>query len=136
MEDHRKILATIDDMIQCPPDAGMKRARLFLMLKQKLAKHAMAEEEVVYPLLHQGDRSGQSKHLYDEHADMKILLFDLEQRLKNREGWPDVASSLRDLVQRHVNEEERQVFPHLRQSTNKKLSEVSVEIYREEALIL
>ena len=39
------------------------------MLKRKLAKHAMAEEDVVYPIVHnQTAETTESKHLYDEHG--------------------------------------------------------------------
>ncbi len=136
IDDHRKILATIDKMIHAPADERMNRARLFLTLKRKLAKHAMAEEDVVYPQLHEGEKSEESKHLYEEHANMKILLFELEQCLKTKRDWRDIVRSLRDLVQRHVDEEETTAFPHLRARMHQRGSEIAGQIYREEALIL
>src|SRR3954454_9486762 len=76
MEDHRRILSLLQQMQAASPDSKLQRSRLFLMLKRTLAKHAMAEEDVVYPIVHNqtGERD-ESKHLYDEHADMKIFLY-------------------------------------------------------------
>ncbi len=121
-----------------PAESTVKRASLFLALKRKLGKHALAEEDVVYPLLHnEGQDAEASKELYDEHADMKILLFELEELLKSGADWSTQVRSLRDLIQEHVNEEEQVVFPKLRQIFDQsQSSKVSGQIRREEALIL
>jgi hemerythrin-like domain-containing protein len=136
--DHRQILSVLDDMVSAPADSTMRRSRLFLTLKRKLAKHAMAEEDVVYPLLHsEPGREQESKQLYDDHAEMKILLFQMEELLKTGKDWSAEASSLRDTVRRHVEEEESDVFPQLRHSlTENRLPKVSGQIRREEALVL
>src|SRR5262249_10365289 len=82
LEDHRKILSILDEMAASPSDSKLRRGRLFLALKRKLAKHAMAEEDVVYPLVrNDGANPDQRKHLYDEHAEMKILLYEIESAL-------------------------------------------------------
>ncbi len=132
------LLATLDQMLAAPADSVAKRASLFLALKRKLAKHALAEEDVVYPLLHnQGQDADASKELYDEHADMKILLFELEELLKSGEDWSRQVRTLRDLIQEHVNEEEQVVFPKLKQIFDEnRTAKISSQISREEALIL
>jgi hemerythrin superfamily protein len=136
--DHRKIESLLDRMVAEPSGATAKRASLFLMLKRKLGKHALAEEDVVYPILHaDGVSSAQSKELYDEHADMKILLFEIEEILMRGGDWTEPVTCLRALVMSHIHEEELDVFPRLRQqldTTGK--SKVSGQISREEALIL
>ncbi len=138
IEDHRKILSTLDQMAQQRADATVRRPALYWMLKRKLAKHATAEEDVVYPVLHgEAQEATASKALYDEHADMKILLFELERMLKSNEDWSQPVRSLRDLIQRHAEEEEQVVFPRLRQLFDQeRASKVSAQISREEALVL
>lgn len=108
------------------------------MLKRKLGKHALAEEDVVYPLLHKQDLGAQpSKELYDEHADIKIFLFKLEETLMSGENWGDTVHSLRSLIQHHVEEEDQTVFPRLRRILGESRAPmVSGQIRREEALIL
>ena len=138
ISDHRQILGLLDQMLQQPADATARRASTFLMLKRKLGKHAMAEEDVVYPLLHgEGMKAEQSKELYDEHADIKIYLYKIEELLMSGSDWSEPVGSLRSLIQEHVEEEEQVVFPQLRQLLDeKRVAKVSGQISREEALLL
>lgn len=136
IEDHRQILRLLDRMRALRTESVMRRSGLYLMLKRKLAKHAMAEEDVVYPIVH-NDAGTNDKHLYDEHADMKILLFELERQLKNRADWTHTVSRLRELVHHHADEEETSIFPKLReQLRGDGMPKVSGQIAREEALIV
>ena len=137
MDDHRQILGILNDMVAAPT-ASMDRSRLFLMLKRKLAKHAMAEEDVVYPIVRNDSANGnERKHLYDEHAEMKVLLYEIENELMAGEDWNTSVGPLRELIRKHIDEEEREIFPQLRQQMEKAAqSKVSGQISREEALIV
>ncbi|MDX2152589.1 MAG: hemerythrin domain-containing protein [Bryobacteraceae bacterium] len=138
IQDHRKILAILSEMERLPMGNQSKRGKLFLALKRTLAKHAMAEEDAVYPLLHGEVRDvAESRHLYDEHADMKIFLYELEQAVMNNTDWSARVEQLRSLIQRHVQQEEQVEFPKLRQAlSERKSQELSGQIRREEALVL
>jgi hemerythrin superfamily protein len=136
IDDHRKIRGLLDEMLAATTDSRLNRGRLFLALKRKLAKHAMAEEDVVYPIVSKHSAT-EGKHLYDEHADMKVFLYDIESRLMAGEDWNEPVRSLRALVLSHVNEEENTVFPRLRQQLDESaLPKVSGQISREEALVV
>jgi hemerythrin-like domain-containing protein len=74
--------------------------------------------------------------LYDEHADMKIRLFQLEELVKSGGDWSEQVRSLRELIQRHADEEEQNVFPRLRAAMpENRRPKVSGQIHREEAMI-
>lgn len=137
IQDHRRILSILDRMQFAPGGGTLRRAGLFLMLKRKLAKHAMAEEDVVYPELHaQQDQADRSMHLYDEHAEMKIRLFQLEELVRSGGDWREQVRSLRELVQRHADEEEQNIFPRLRNAmTENRRPRISGQIHREEAMV-
>src|SRR5690348_10252607 len=51
--DHRLIEATVRGMSSASDQSAAARMKLLLVLKRKLGKHAMAEEDVVYPILHE-----------------------------------------------------------------------------------
>lgn len=138
IRDHQKIRSLLNEMVQTPEGHLARRAKLFLNLKRTLAKHAMAEEDVVYPLLHGPlNDPRHSKHLYDEHADIKIHLYEIEQLLMRNENWSERVRALRDLVEAHVRDEEEVQFPKLRQHLSKRQnSMVAGGISREEALVL
>ena len=73
-------------MAEASEDSAAERMKLLLMFKRALGKHAMAEEDVVYPILHEiAGAAEQARELYDEHAQMKIHLYGLIGRpcLKN-----------------------------------------------------
>jgi hemerythrin superfamily protein len=138
IDDHRRILSILDEMMASPSDSKPRRGRLFLALKRKLAKHAMAEEDVVYPIVRNDSASGdQRKRLYDEHAEMKILLYEIESQLMAGEDWSTVVAPLREIFRRHADEEEKTIFPELRrQLAESELSKVAGQIYREEAVVI
>lgn len=136
--DHRLILNTLHEMEQSQERGKAKRMALFLILKRKLAKHALAEEDVVYPLLNDAARSRKAaKHLYDEHADMKILLFEIEMAVMQGRPWFEPVRNLRQIIEHHVREEEDEQFPRLRRVlSERRSSQVAAQVHREEALIL
>jgi len=138
IQDHRQIISTLDEMERTPGDSMARRARLFLTLKRTLAKHALAEEDVVYPLLHQDVHDvKESKRLYNDHADMKIGLFELERSLKSKADWTAQVRSLRDSLHKHIREEEDVEFPKIRRMLSEHRSRrLSGMIHREEALVL
>jgi hemerythrin superfamily protein len=136
--DHRALESLLADMAETDASSTARRASLFMMLKRKLGKHALAEEDVVYPILHNdAEDFSESRDLYDEHADMKILLFTIEERLKAGADWSEEVRNLRALIESHIVEEEQIVFPKLRERMDQsRKNSVSGQISREEALIL
>jgi len=138
VNDHRVILSTLDAMEHAGDAGKAKRMALFLMLKRKLAKHALAEEDVVYPLLvDEAARREAARHLYEEHADMKIMLFEIESAIMDGRSCSDTVHTLRELIAKHAREEEQEQFPRLREVlSQQKYGSVAAQVHREEALIL
>ena len=54
---------------------------LFVALSRSRGRHALAEEDVVHPVLHTEAGAG-AQQLYAEHAEMKVHLYELENALK------------------------------------------------------
>ena len=138
IDEHGVILSTLDEMEQAGPEEKSKRARLFLKFKRTLAKHATAEEDVVYPLLTgPGEREAAAMQLYQEHAEMKIALFRLEQALKGEGSWKEHVRELQGLIGPHAKQEEEIEFPALRKRlTKEKQITTGGDVQREEAMVL
>lgn len=136
--DHRHILALLSEMVQTPIDDLGRRTRLLLRLKRRLAAHAVAEEDVVYPMLHDhAHEVDDTKRLYGDHAEMKMHLFTLEQLRKDDPQWLAVAHDLKQLVTDHIQQEERVDFPKLRrQLDDREVVTLSGSVAREKALLL
>jgi hemerythrin superfamily protein len=135
---HRILLSLLDRMEQTPADATARRAFLFLAFKRTIAKHALAEEDVAYPLLYaEAGRRETAEKLYREHADMKIHLFALQQKMREEEGWKEHVRALRDEIAGHARQEEDEVFPQLRELRQARESSVlSRNLRQEEAFVV
>jgi hemerythrin superfamily protein len=138
-QDHQSIREALKSMEALNDNSSVARrtARL-LYLKRLLNKHATAEEDAVYPMLH--DQAGAKEaamHLYSEHAEMKMHLYHLEAALKSGSGWTEHVRQLRDLINKHVDEEESTEFPRLRNMMDEqKQRAMAGQIHREEAMVL
>jgi hemerythrin superfamily protein len=137
-DDHTMILSLLNRMESSPDNAVFDRTQLLLRLKRRLSAHALAEEDLVYPLLH--DRAHEvddTMHLYSEHAEMKMHLFTLEQMPKNDPRWRGTVTELKNLIAEHVKQEEEVDFPKLRAVLdNKETAMMSGGMQREKALLL
>lgn len=139
IEDHRQILRVLNEMEHSGTDTSRaQRGKQLLRLKRMLGKHAMAEEDVVYPMLHdRANAESETRQLYDEHADIKIHLYELEQMLMDNEDWRHRVTSLRTLIESHARQEEEQEFPRLRNMLqSREQARLAGQIRREESLVL
>jgi hemerythrin superfamily protein len=137
-QDHRAILALLTAIAQTPRDAVSSRTSRLLRLKRRLSAHALAEEDVIYPALFAlgGDPQG-AQHLYAEHAEMKIHLYNLEEIPKDDPAWQSHVGELRAIIAAHVREEEDVEFPKLRSALDDQtLARIFGKMQREKALLL
>lgn len=137
-QDHRAILDLIDRMEWA--DGNSSRGTLLLRLKRRLTTHALAEEDVIYPLLREEVGEAEAvKQLYAEHGDIKIHLYVLEAMLSGMEDgdWQARVRSLRELIAKHAEQEEEVEFPRLRRLLkDHELTVVAGKMQREKALVL
>jgi hemerythrin superfamily protein len=116
----------------------VQRAQLLLRLKRGLAAHAMAEEDVVYPMLQ--DEAGANPdptHLYAEHAALKVLLFRLEKKVLAGDDWTEEVGALSAVLTEHARHEEEVDFPRLRDLLGREGGvTLARKISREKALVL
>jgi hemerythrin superfamily protein len=138
IEQHRILLSLLDKMEQFPVSDWTKRKLTFLAFKRTIGKHAMAEEDIVYPLLKtEAERHEATQKLYREHASMKIHLFELENAIHQEDEWRDAVRALRSEIEPHAREEEESEFPRLRELLDQKRSaELARKIRQEEALVV
>jgi hemerythrin superfamily protein len=134
--DHKRVLAALD---QAERAEGATRMKMFLLIKRELTKHAVAEEDVVYPLIADKlDAIEGAKHLYEEHGEVKTLLAEIEESLEGGDDlrYRDRIRVLRDHVRIHAEQEETQWFPRLREALDeKKRALVTGKVDREKAMV-
>ncbi len=138
IREHRTLLSLLDKMENLSVSDGVKRKVTFLAFKRTIGKHAMAEEDIIYPMLKtEGERHEATQKLYREHASMKIHLFELEQAINEEDEWRDAVRALRSEIEPHAREEEETEFPRLRELLDQTATaELSRKIRQEEALVV
>jgi hemerythrin superfamily protein len=80
----------------------------FGQIYKDLSVHAEAEEQVVYPAV----RSfyGDTQELYDEQAEMKVMLAEIKAGSPSDSDFKTKVSRLKDAVMDHVRQEESTMF--------------------------
>jgi hemerythrin-like domain-containing protein len=93
------------------------RDRLFDELEGQLRRHIKAEEDSLYEVLEDHERTrGHINELEDEHDEIKRQLTSLGRiRNKNTREWTDQFEDFTYLVDRHFYREERELFPIARE---------------------
>lgn len=100
----RRVAATTDD--------SDTRKELFGKIRSELTAHARAEEKEVYSKFRAiPDLAGKMDSSADEHHRIESYLEQLNTMPIDEERWGELFREMMMLVQKHVMEEEQQVFP-------------------------
>lgn len=113
--EHKLALAILGKMEATADTQTTKRTMLLMQLKHALAKHAFQEENVIYPALRDHDEREEADHLNHDHGYVKQFLFELTELPKNSSSWGAKAREFRTALEKHIREEEDDIFPTLKQ---------------------
>ena len=111
--EHKAVLKIFDAIEATQTRATAKRTMLLTQLKHALAKHAIEEENVVYPALRDAGRPEGAEELIREHGDVKHYLYDLENMPKNAPEFLEMVQAFRREIEEHIRDEEDRQFPAL-----------------------
>jgi hemerythrin superfamily protein len=123
-EDHRKVRKLLDDLSKTTNRAAKKRADLLAKIAAELEAHTAIEEEIFYPAFKEaGQKSDDDKMFFEameEHrAAGELVLPDLLKTDVGSEQFGGRAKVLKELVEHHADEEEKQMFPRARKLLGK-----------------
>jgi iron-sulfur cluster repair protein YtfE (RIC family) len=137
-DDHRHFIDLLRQMEAARGSGLVFRTQLFLRLKRSLAAHAMAEEDVVYPLLaEEAGAQAAAERLYAEHGAVKTHLWALERLIGDADAWAERASALKRLVADHARREEEVEFPRLRHRLDDDaFARLARHVRREKAMVV
>ena len=137
-QDHKKVLALFEAIEATDNSATMRRAAMLLQLKRMLTAHALAEEDIIYPMIRDdAHRKEQAIKLYRDHAEVKVKLFELEHKPKDDPSWMPELRELHHMIETHAREEEQMEFPKLRAALDEgRCANLMGEVQREKSLLL
>jgi hemerythrin-like domain-containing protein len=113
--EHAATLKIFDLLEKTSEEDSGRRSFLLMQLKHAIGKHAFQEENVVYAMMRDQGLSEAADHLNHEHGYVKQYLFDLTEMAKSDAGWLPKLKEFRGLIEKHMREEEEDLFPRLRQ---------------------
>ena len=124
--EHKATLAVFDKIEATSDNQTMMRSHLLTKLKYALSKHALQEENVIYPALRQANNAHDADALNAEHGYVKTYLYELENMANDSPEWLARVRDFRSMIEEHMRMEEDEVFPALRnqmsEEQNAKLS--------------
>jgi hemerythrin-like domain-containing protein len=114
--DHREVLGLIAQIRQS--DNRVERRDLTDILIAELVRHSVAEEMYVYPAMrkHLPDGEQAVEHDVEEHKELEVLMKRLEDVDPIEDPFDDLIDSLEETLRDHIDDEEVEQFPQLREA--------------------
>jgi hypothetical protein len=113
-EDHEKVRTLLG---QFENATGVRREKLRTQIETELKIHTQIEEEIFYPAYREAARKKEDKKLYfeavEEHHVVDMVLPEMNDGA-DPEELKAKAKVLKDLVEHHADEEEKEMFPRAR----------------------
>jgi hemerythrin-like domain-containing protein len=113
-EDHQKALNLIGELEAAGFQVGTDPTytETFNHLNELLMMHTFIEEEVFYPAMKRFDESrALARDFRKRHQEFEKLLSHLSTLAPNVEEFQVTLSDLRGSIERHIDEEENELFP-------------------------
>lgn len=114
--EHRMVEKLFEQMLDTTEDERPKREMLLTKIAYALNKHAIEEENVIYPALSENGFSKPSQHLAKDHQLTKTFIYDLRRIGSTEAAWLPKAQEFWTKLEAHIREEEDEVFPAFRDS--------------------
>lgn len=121
IEEHRKVEQLLDTLKES--DAGPEREAALSELEDSLATHMAVEETFVYPIVEEafGDKGDEDvKEADNEHQLAREGLGNMRD-LVAEPGFGAAVDMVKAGLEHHVEEEETDLFPRLREKANDKI---------------
>jgi hemerythrin superfamily protein len=112
--EHALTLKVFDAIEATSDSQTMKRSMLLMQLKHALSKHALEEENAIYPALRDAGEKDAADKLNSDHGYVKQYLYDLSMLPKDSPAWIAKVREFRSDIEEHIREEESELFPRLR----------------------
>jgi hemerythrin superfamily protein len=125
--DHKEVKAVFKQFQQDGEDATEKKGELVRKMIELLTVHTYLENELIYPEVRQQlpDLEDDVLESYEEHHVADVLCLELNTMNPDHERFDAKTTVLIENVLHHIEEEEGEWFPKVRQGmTRKQLSEL------------
>ena len=121
-EDHKEVLRLFRDFEKAGEDAHQEQGRLVDKIIELLTVHTYIENEVMYPRVSEllPDLKDDVLESYEEHHVADVLVMELANMKASDERFTAKTTVLIENVRHHIEEEEQEWFPKVRQGMGRK----------------
>ncbi|HWM29567.1 MAG TPA: hemerythrin domain-containing protein [Woeseiaceae bacterium] len=142
-EDHKKVKSLLAELTETTTRAEKTRTQLLAKIEQELMIHTDIEEKIFYPAFKEAGNSEHSKMYFEaleEHRTVdELVLPDLKKTPPTSEKFSGRAKVLKELIEHHADEEEKEMFKEAAKSMDKdqlaelgrQMSERKLELQRQ-----
>jgi len=114
-KDHQAVSELFSSLKSAGEKAYKTKLRIFEKIYTELSIHAEIEEKLFYPVIENFDKTKDITYeSYEEHALVKQLLREIKTLAPQEEQWKAKVTVLKELVEHHVKEEEKDLFPKVK----------------------
>lgn len=130
-DDHETVQNLLDRLSKAK--GASQREQLLGKVTEELQRHTRLEEQIFYPAYRDAVRSSEDRQLYfeatEEHHAVDMIIPEVQATDAGSEQFAARAKVLKDLVEHHIEEEEKQMFPKARKALgNERLRELGMEL--------
>jgi hemerythrin superfamily protein len=132
-QDHQKVKKLFREFEQAGDGATARKGSIVKQILEELTVHTYLENEVMYPRVREllPDLEEDVLESYEEHHVADLLCFELFTMDAEDERFDAKTTVLIELVTHHIEEEEQDWFPKVREGLGrKKLSELGEQMLR------
>lgn len=117
-QDHEKVRGLLAQLTDTTSRAEKTRTKLISEIAEELRIHTKIEEQIFYPAFKEAGKDHEEAMFYEaseEHKAVEMqVLPDLEGSDVASEAFTGRAKVLREMIEHHAKEEEKEMFPQAR----------------------
>jgi hemerythrin superfamily protein len=119
-DDHEKVKKLLKELDSTTESDASKRQQLFTQVKEELTVHEAIEEEIFYPALKEFQKAREIVlEAYEEHGVVDMVMTEIEQVPFDDETWAAKFTVMKENVEHHIEEEEKEMFKQARDAFEK-----------------
>lgn len=111
--EHRLVEKTFELALRTTERDVAKREMLLMKIAYALTKHAVEEENVIYPALAESGFADAAQKLVEDHGRVKTFIYELRSIAPDDVRWRSTIQAFFTDLQSHIREEEEEIFPQL-----------------------
>jgi hemerythrin-like domain-containing protein len=121
-EDHKKVKGLFREFERAGEDATSRKADLVRTMLEELTVHTYIEDQVMYPEVRRmlPDLEELILESYEEHHVVDLLCIELTGMSAEDERFDAKVAVLMENVRHHIDEEENEWFPKVREGLDRK----------------